>query len=370
MRPLRLLLATAVLAAAAGLVVGPVPAAHAQGRVTITNADGAPAIDPTYATELRVSGSGFQVVRGGRGGVYVFFGTVSGSWRPSQGGSSGVDYRYLPDSEARDNRGYQRYVAFPGSDTAGSAQSVMSGDGSWSATITVPGARFQAIGRNGAVETVDCRQVTCGIITIGAHGVVNANNESFTPVRVEELADPPADDGTATELPDGTVEAPETADPGVELPARLGPVRFTVDRASATAGRVLPFAVQGLRPRSQVSAVLDDGLAAAGPFLVGDDGRMTGVITLPEDLPPGTHELRLFGLDLPKRTPVVRFAVAPADDVATPTAAPAPAAGVSADDESGTADAAGVGFFVAAGVVLLAALLRLLLLARGRRARG
>ena len=28
---------------------------------------------------------------------------------------------------------------------------------------------------------VDCSEVQCGIITIGAHGVDNANNESFTP---------------------------------------------------------------------------------------------------------------------------------------------------------------------------------------------
>ena len=78
-------------------------------------------VDPTYATTLRVSGSGFQSVKGGHGGIYVFFGTVTAGWQPSRGGATGKDYFYVPDSEAKNNQGFQKYVAFPGSDTASSA---------------------------------------------------------------------------------------------------------------------------------------------------------------------------------------------------------------------------------------------------------
>ena len=61
-------------------------AAHAAAAAsTSTNDQGAAVIDPTYATSLTVRGSGFQSVQNGHGGVYVFFGTVSGGWRPSAG---------------------------------------------------------------------------------------------------------------------------------------------------------------------------------------------------------------------------------------------------------------------------------------------
>ena len=97
----------------------PAPVAGPRRRARhVANPDGQAKIDPTYATTLTVSGSGFQSVKGGHGGIYVFFGTVKPGWQPSKGGATGEDYFYVPDSEAKDNQGFQRYVAFPGSDTA------------------------------------------------------------------------------------------------------------------------------------------------------------------------------------------------------------------------------------------------------------
>ncbi|WP_166133615.1 hypothetical protein [Nocardioides ochotonae] len=368
--------ALVALATAAVIVPAAAPPAHAAGRVTVVNDRGSAAIDDSYSTTLTVSGSGFQSVKGGHGGVYVWFGTVSGAWQPSKGGVSGEDYVYVPDSESKNNAGHQRYVAFPGSDTAASANGgSMSESGSWRVQLVVPGPVFQAVGRNGSVRTVDCREVTCGVITIGAHGVKNANNETFTPLPVREVyaeqsagsEDAAAEDtssetgsgaGTstgsgagATTVP-GTSGTPTTA-PGTGKPARGAKPALEVDRASASVGNVLSFTGSGLPAGRQVTVVLDDGAAAAGPFLVGADGGIAGVIGLPADTRPGTHELRVFGVE---DAPTVSFAVTSAED----------AEEVATEEED--SDRAAVIFAAAAGVVLLAALvLTLLRVRRSRR---
>ena len=289
-------------------------------------------------------GRGFQSIKGGHGGIYVFFGTVRSGWRPSQGGQTGSDYFYVPDSESTDNQGYQRFIAFPGSDTAGSAAGTMSADGSWSTTLVVPGATFQALDRSGQATTIDCRQVTCGVITVGAHGVVNARNESFTPVRVDDLyadgEEPSTDPVEPTAEPTATPAGDEPTKPG--KPAKPAPVALDVDRASATAGNVLAFAASGLTAGSQVSAILDDGAAGAGPFLVGADGGLSGVVTIPPDTEPGTHELRLFGVE---DAPAVSFAITAAPPTVTEAE---PVAAEPDTDRTGLLFAAG-----SAGVLLL-----------------
>ncbi|MEW2133797.1 hypothetical protein [Streptomyces sp. NPDC005435] len=177
---LRLLssLATAAFLTLAAVLV-PAPPAMAAARVSASPATA----DPEYATKLRLHGAGFQSVKNGFGGVYVLFGTVSGDWRPSQGGTSGVDYVYVQDSETKDNHGYQRFVAFPGDPTAYAANGgTLRADGTWDATLVVPGAVFPAKGRDGGIRQIDCRKVRCGVITIGAHGVANPRNETFTPI--------------------------------------------------------------------------------------------------------------------------------------------------------------------------------------------
>ncbi|MFI5561428.1 hypothetical protein ACIA2T_19290 [Amycolatopsis japonica] len=169
------------VAVAAGLLViaAPVPASAAGAAVTFSPGSA----DPEYATSLQVKGTGFQSVPKGYGGIYLLFGWVAdGAWQPSQGGAAGATYRYVKDKEAKDNNGFQRFLAFPGSDTASAANGEIAADGTWSAKLVLPGARFKAADRTGKIVDVDCLKVRCGLITVGAHGVVNANNETFTPV--------------------------------------------------------------------------------------------------------------------------------------------------------------------------------------------
>jgi len=361
------------------LIVGPLAVAapaHAAGRVTVANENGDAVADPTYATTVKLTGRGFQTIKGGHGGIYVFFGTVSGTWRPSQGGVTGEDYFYVPDGESKDNSGFQKYVAFPGSDTASSANGgTLKADGSWSTTLVIPGATFQAVDRSGAATTIDCRKVRCGVITVGAHGVVNGHNETFTPVTFKDLYGDSKPSSSATTTPTTSVPTPgtptsgaptstpgSTTDASPSTPAAgdqvettpVGPAALEVDRASATAGHVLPFTATGLPAGYQLTAVLDNGVAAAGPFVTTTSGQLAGVITLPADLTGGTHELRLYGVD---DAPVVRFAVIAAPEASTAT--------LSAT-ETGGLDRAGIAFVAAAAAVLLAALGRLLLVRRRR----
>ncbi|MBO3089075.1 hypothetical protein [Cellulomonas dongxiuzhuiae] len=229
-------LAAAVLASAALVAtVPPAAAAPSTASVTVDRVDGLPAGEPT---SLQVTGSGFQVVAGGFGGLYVLFGWVDdpagGTWRPSQGGATGTDLRYAVDEAARDNAGYQVFVAFPGSQTAVEANGGTLGeDGSFSATVTVPGARFAAPDAAGGTSEIDCLQVTCGVLTIGAHGVENATNETFTPVTFA------TDDAPAT--PTAEPSATEPAEPAPS-PTAEPTVAAAVDDADAD-GSALPSAL-------------------------------------------------------------------------------------------------------------------------------
>ena len=321
----------AVVAASAPALLG--APAHAASSVTV-DADGKGAvIDKTYSTTLKVSGKGFQSVKGGHGGIYVWFGTVNGNWKPSKGGKSGVNYVYVPDSEAKDNAGFQRYVAYPGSNTSAAANGgTMNSKGSWSTRLVVPGPKFEAVGRNGST-TVDCRKVTCGVITIGAHGVRNGNNETFTPVKLVDLykgeaptdAQPQGTGAGATSTPTSTGSATTAVPssgttPGTQAggkkgkPAKAAPAALSVDHAAAVAGRAMSFSVSNLVPGEQFTVVLDDGAAAVGPYAAGTDGRASGVIQLPRDLAGGTHELRVFGASVEA---AVSFGVQVADETIT-----------------------------------------------------
>jgi hypothetical protein len=350
-------------------VLGAAPS-YAAASVGIDNGGNGAVISDSYSSTLSVSGRGFQSIQGGHGGIYVWFGTVNGTWRPSKGGTSGVNYKYVPDKESKGNKGFQRFVAFPGSDTASSANGgTISADGSWRVNLVVPGPSFQAVGRNGSVETVDCRKMTCGVITVGAHGVKNANNETFTPVRVADLA--PSSNGnggsgasdetdaptTTTTTTDEPAAADETPTPQKKVKASL-----QVDRPSAVPGRALSFVAQGLNAGSQVTVVLDDGVVASGPHLVGEDGVVAGVLQLPADLRSGTHELRTFGAG---KTASVRFGVTAAPD--------SDATQVSAGAQEEAPEPA-VAAVVFAGVALLVFLASLFVVLRrllgGRRAKA
>ncbi|WP_051217972.1 hypothetical protein [Nocardioides insulae] len=316
---------TALAAVPSVVLVGASPHAEAAGRVSVANESGDPVADPDYATTVTVSGSGFQSIQGGHGGIYVFFGMVKDGWRPSQGGQTGQDYLYVPDSESKNNAGYQRFVAFPGSDTAGAANGgTVQADGSWSTRLVIPGATFQSADREGNATTVDCQKVTCGIITIGAHGVVNSSNESFTPVQFEDLraeGDSNAGDGSGDDSDEGTAAPAQQDDtaatttrptPGTTAAptstVRRGKPKVTVDRSTAVVGRVLTFTGGGFLPGEQVVASFDDGMAAVGPISAGPSGEVAGVLQLPADTTGGTHLLRLSGAASGAK-PTVSFAV-------------------------------------------------------------
>jgi hypothetical protein len=374
-------------------VVATTPPAHAAARVSASNDRGTATADDDRPTTFTVRGSGFQSVAGGFGGVYVAFGWVrdpaGGGWRPSRGGITGRDYRYVPDSESGENAGYLRFVAFPGSSTAGEAQAVMSAEGSFAVSLSVPGPTFRAVDRSGAAVDVDCRRVTCGIVTFGAHGVKNARNETFTPVRFGEVyaddtgtagapgeADPagssdPADEASASGPSTGTTTTGGTTSGAVRsgtgasrsgqdgASGRRGRPEVVTERQTARAGQALAFTGRGFEPGEQVLALLDDGVVALGPLPAGNAGEVAGVMALPTDLAAGTHQLRLVGAASGAR-PSERFPVRAA--AATPPVEESAADPVAGEDS----DVAALAFVAASAVALLASLALLVVRLRRR----
>lgn len=260
--PLRALAAAALTAAATLGLAGPAAAAP---QVVVTGEGGQAVAAPDAPTSVQVSGTGFQSVPGGFGGVYVLFGWVdpaSGDgWRPSAGGVSGTQYRYAVDVQGQENAGYQRFVAFPGSTTAVEANGgVLAEDGSWSTDLTIPGATLAALDADGGTVEVDCRVVTCGVITIGAHGVANANNESFTPVTFAGAADAagtePAEPGAQDAA--GPTPAAAPADPTVAATAVAAPADAAAEGGSGAA----PWVVAGSAAAAAAGAAVA-GVAAA-----------------------------------------------------------------------------------------------------------
>ncbi|WP_248704920.1 hypothetical protein [Curtobacterium sp. MWU13-2055] len=289
-RPLRLALAGLLVALSAGgaALVGVAPASAA-GRVSVA-IEGHPEVtnqvDSTYLTTLRLSGSGFQGIKNGYGGIYVAFGTVNGTWQPSKGGATGADYSYVPDDESNPT-GYLDFVAFEGSTTASAANggTVDSATGTWSATLKVPGSTFQALDRNGAAKTVDCTVVQCGIITIGAHGVANANNESFTPVSVQNLygsGGTLAGGGTRAttgQAPADTTDAGSASRPSVEptseasadTRATTKPSARSTTKPSATAeptASATPTVPAGATPSAVAAAAADGSAGGIDPSVL------------------------------------------------------------------------------------------------------
>ncbi|WP_262850737.1 hypothetical protein [Mumia quercus] len=308
---------TAALAVlGATLVLGAPSPATAAARVTVTNGDGKATVAIDRPTTLTVKGRGFQAVKGGAGGIYVAFGWVSdpdgGSWKPSQGGRTGDDYRYVPDAESADNEGHQRFLAFPGAQTESSANGTMSESGAFTTTLSVPGARFSAMDRSGRSVEVDCTKATCGVITIGAHGIKSPPNETFTPVRFTA--------SSAGSTKSQAEAAPKAAAATPTAPAVKGKATVAVDRATAVVGRVLTFTGARFQPGEQVVATLDDGVAAVGPLAAGQSGEVAGVLQLPATIEPGTHVLRLTGA-ASGAAPEVAFPIAAATPVVDATAA-------------------------------------------------
>ena len=353
-----------------GLVASAEPASAAP-RVSVTVADrsGLSGVaDSTYLTEVRVSGSGFQSIKNGFGGIYVLFGWADSSWRPSQGGRTGVDYRYVYDDETNPV-GYQLFVAFPGSSTEYAANGGhIAEDGSWSATMRIPGPRFQAYDRSGNVSTVDCTQVQCGIMTIGAHGVINANNESFTPISFQSIYG--AGDGkriiSSTGTPTAVAPTVVGGRPAV-IPAALDAAALGAEQSGGVtveAGRTrLTLTVPGADPDAWLGVTFYSEPLFAGWYQPSSQGLID--VDLPENLADGAHRLVVVTSD----DVLVGWAdfekTAPA--AATPEAIdePTAAAPVSAADLTGLWIAV-----IAVAVVAVAAVaFFIIVLLRSRRAR-
>lgn len=209
-------LGTALAVGLGGLVATPAFAApHGSQTGTGTNsADYSPSItvSPGLGLEdgpatLSLDGEGFPTSNGGStfGGAYIFFGAVtpvdgadSGSWAPSKGGRSGSNYDYAGSA-------YQSMVSYPG-DVTGLIQ--MDADGDWSTTLPIPGPVFTSAAGN----EVDCYAVQCGVITIGAHGSVNAGVEVFAPVSFGDEGEETVAPTITTQPSDRAVLAGETAE--------------------------------------------------------------------------------------------------------------------------------------------------------------
>lgn len=317
-------------------LAGALPAqeAAAAPRVGVESSSGSARASATGSTTLRVSGSGFQSIPKAVGGIYVAFGYTPnpGSWRPSKGGKSGRDFMYIADSQAKENRGYQRFVAFPGSSTADSANGgTLSAGGGFGLSLVVPGPVISVQSASGN-KSIDCRTVQCGVFTFGAHGVANGNNESFTPVSFASAVTPakttesrpttapttqaaaPGSTTTATTLttPDtssdqpavtGSTEVPTATDGLENMPVSeaapkavaAGKPRLGIEQKTVIAGRVLSFTGQGFAPGEQVVATLASGLVAAGPVTAGLFGEVAGAVQIPSDMAAGTHQIKIAG---------------------------------------------------------------------------
>lgn len=364
MRPLAR--AAALLTTVAVVAVTLAAPAQAAPRVSITSEQGTARASATYSTTVTVSGTGFQSVKGGFGGIYVFFGWVDdpsgGSWRPSKGGVTGTDYLYVPDSESKNNAGFQRFVAFPGSDTESSANGgLLKADGTWSTKLTIPGPTFQAADRNGKVTTVDCLKKTCGVITIGAHGVVNPSNESFTRVTFTDASSSSGAAAGTSEQPSAAATGAATTAPSsapsavADTPATLG-----VDQTTIVVGRVLAFTGQGFTPGEQVVGSLVGGQAAVGPLTAGAQGEVAGVLQVPATLRPGTQALTLSGAASGKKAQVEFTAIADPVEAAA-------AANAAEDSDPGTSPLA-IAVLVAALALLWFVVAALVAARRRRRA--
>jgi len=295
---LRIILSTlAVLTLVGAGLSFDAPAASAAPRVTITVND-RPELhgvaDSTYLTEVTVSGSGFQSIENGFGGIYVLFGWADqGSWKPSKGGHTGTDYRYVYDDESNPV-GYQLFVSFPGSSTSyANNGGYLKKNGTWSATMKIPGPVFQAYNRSGKVTDVNCQKTQCGIMTIGAHGVINAKNESFTPINFQKIYS--ASDGRVSSQ---TIAAPNTAVAPSAIGGRPATIPTVVDFATKPDGDVTTSVGDTRVTLTVAGASTDEWIGVYFHGLVSDPlfagwfkPSSTGLIdvNIPENLGEGEH---------------------------------------------------------------------------------
>ncbi|KAB1664301.1 hypothetical protein [Pseudoclavibacter sp. CFCC 13611] len=285
---------------------GPTVVATVEGRPDLVNV-----ADNQYLTTLDVSGSGFVSKKNGFGGIYVLFGWAGQNWKPSSGGVDGLDRKYVYDDESNPT-GYMLFVSFPGSETQYAANGgLLNADGTWHAKLMVPGPTFEYSDRDGNKGSVNCLETQCGIMTVGAHGVKEPSNESFTPINFRHISD----SGTKVDAQAGTtgqtsaqgkaleqqtsggaagVAAPDAAD------ARPATVPGSPDLAALTDDKRGSLQVTVGDSQLKVTDAAADPASWTG-FFVMSDPQFTGWskpnsagefdVRLPDDITDGEHHL-------------------------------------------------------------------------------
>lgn len=197
--------------------VTPTPTAKTpHGESSATNAAGAAlTVSPAYGLadqnqRLTLRGTGFPTTGSDGtnfGGLYVLFGWVDPAagqnWGPGNGGASGRTFTYTQDIEPQGT--YQSMVSYPGNGTVPGFPT-MSADGSFEMELPIQSSRFES--QHGI--SVDCYEMQCGVLLIGAHGKQNAKGEIFVPVYFTDSAEE-----TGTAKPELPAVAPPTANPNV-----------------------------------------------------------------------------------------------------------------------------------------------------------
>ncbi|WP_156870121.1 hypothetical protein [Sporichthya polymorpha] len=302
-RRMRSRIAAALLAcglAGVALPAAAVPTGQGTGNPTLS-ASPSTGLAASGKTTIQVRGIDYLVPPSAEnvpvdGGIYVFFGWVDTAkkWGPSgrninnTDGNFGTTYLYPGaggSADSRDNGNGTVFISFSASGESGDATGFhMDRNGNWSVPIEVPGAVFTTELPGGAgTKTTDCRQVTCGVFTFGAHGKASATNEKFTPLSFAGGSTGGASGGaTATPKPSSTPNVTTTVAP---TPASATPKATTSGYDANGAPTRLPqTGIAEDFPVTVAPAPLDGSTVAVGVSAASDSGggglAMFGVAAL------------------------------------------------------------------------------------------
>jgi hypothetical protein len=138
-----------------------------------------------------------------------------------------------------------RLVAFtPGGVSGDSTDFHMDDNGDWTATLAIPSSTYRYEDIKGVKRVVNCRQVQCGVFTIGAHGKASSTNERFTPIiftATPTVTTTPTTPPATTPTTSATTTPPTAAGGGVPVgpdptaPDGANPTTSTTTRRSAGA---------------------------------------------------------------------------------------------------------------------------------------